>query len=79
MNNNNNNTTRLTVFFFQRERRPDATEGAGFHYGHAVAQQVRLVHQVRGHHHRPAFPFRLQNVPQSTSGRRVHTRRGFVH
>jgi hypothetical protein len=57
-----NNTACLEL-----QRGADAAQGAGVHDGDAVAQQVGLVHEVRGQHGAPGRPRRPEQLPRAAA------------
>lgn len=69
---------RLTVFGLEEEWRAAALQLPARHDGDAVAEQVGLVHEVRGEQDGAAAPLALQEVPGGPSSRWVHARRGLV-
>lgn len=62
-----------TIFVLQEERRTAALQLSSCHDGDAVAEQVSLIHKVRGEQDGATAFLPLQKVPGGTSSRWVHT------
>jgi len=67
-----------TVFPLEKQGRAEALESAIGQDGDAVAQQVRLIHEVSGQDHCPSMTLLLQYVPRLATGFRVHAGRRLV-
>eukprot|EP00959_Pyramimonas_sp_CCMP1952_P056842 1187046-Pyramimonas_sp.AAC.1 len=60
------------VVALQLKRGAHARQGAPGHDGDAVAEYVRLVHEVRGQHHHPPRLVAPHHVPREASAEGVH-------
>lgn len=68
----------FTIFVLEEERWPAALQLSSRHDGDAVAEQVGLVHEVRGEQDGAAALLSLKQVPGGASGWRIHSGCGLV-